>query len=198
MTDTRRKRQDGVRTLDDIRDRCRIDEETGCWIWSGAVRQQHRHDTPVVHVPAGVAGFEKRVICQTARVALLLTGAKLGPGKVAFRACRNPMCVRPDPKHVIALTRLRMAALMREDGAWKTEMRRRQLLRTVIANALPAWKVREIEEHLDRGGKRSDIAAAYRVSKRTVQRIADRQHMHSGGKVCALGGASVFTLGSAA
>jgi len=36
MTDTRRKRQDGVRTLEDLRIRCVIDTETGCWLWRGA------------------------------------------------------------------------------------------------------------------------------------------------------------------
>ena len=36
MTDPRRKRQDGVRSLADIRSRCVIDAETGCWIWRGA------------------------------------------------------------------------------------------------------------------------------------------------------------------
>ena len=27
----------GIRSVDDIKDRCRVDDVTGCWIWAGAL-----------------------------------------------------------------------------------------------------------------------------------------------------------------
>lgn len=32
----RRTRQDGIRTIEDLKLRCRIDDITGCWVWGGA------------------------------------------------------------------------------------------------------------------------------------------------------------------
>lgn len=57
----------GVYRLSDIRDRCRIDRETGCWLWSMAVStggRPHSSLTPRVSLPKGVlstasAGWNK-------------------------------------------------------------------------------------------------------------------------------------------
>ena len=27
----------GIRTVDDLKDRCRLDEDTGCWLWAGGL-----------------------------------------------------------------------------------------------------------------------------------------------------------------
>lgn len=32
-------RQDGIRTMEALRARCKVDEETGCWLWAGAMNR---------------------------------------------------------------------------------------------------------------------------------------------------------------
>ncbi|MEY2632933.1 MAG: hypothetical protein RIR00_1587, partial [Pseudomonadota bacterium] len=48
----------GVYTLEDIRQRCRIDPVTDCWLWSLNIMQQpgvlHGMDQPRVSMPSGV------------------------------------------------------------------------------------------------------------------------------------------------
>ncbi len=72
----------GIRTLDDVRDRCRIDDITGCWIWGGAVAE----GSPVTYLPA--AG---RKVSVMRAVAYLRTGAFPA---CAWRTCSTPLCCR--------------------------------------------------------------------------------------------------------
>ena len=53
--------RNGIRTLQDIIDRCFLDEDTGCWIWRQAVdkRQGRRGQIPVAYFAAGVVGEKK-------------------------------------------------------------------------------------------------------------------------------------------
>lgn len=85
----------GIRTLEDLRQRCVIDADTGCWHW----RLSFSQGSPRVHLqhPAA-AGGRLGVAMRGRRAALLLaTGSDLLPGHFAFAraCCKADDCVNP-------------------------------------------------------------------------------------------------------
>lgn len=95
----------GIRTIEDLRLRCRIDNETGCWRWAGA-KQEY----------GGSRAAEPRVwladhdCCVNGkRAAAILSGRTPKRGQLVYAKCLNSMCVRPD--HQIVGT-------AKERGAW--------------------------------------------------------------------------------
>lgn len=84
---TRKTRQDGIRTMDDIKARCRIDTETGCWVWAGAMQR----GTPRVWLPSfGVQSM-------SGALQWLIHGTRPLSGLMLVPTCRNPACA--NPKH---------------------------------------------------------------------------------------------------
>ena len=83
----------GIRTLEDLRLRCRLDDVTGCWHWSLSCS----NGWPKVHVTHPALprpGFMMR----GRRAALLLArGRDLPPGHVAYArlSCTSADCVNP-------------------------------------------------------------------------------------------------------
>ena len=83
----------GIRTLQDLKDRCVIDPITGCWNWSMSISQ----GLPNVHIPHPVTG--ERIKTKGRRAALMLkTGQLLPSGWFAIRkpTCESPICCNPD------------------------------------------------------------------------------------------------------
>ena len=83
----------GIRTVEDMRTRCVIDEETGCWNWTLAccagVPKLHYRD-PVTGAPKTGKGR---------RVALILATGKQPPkNRIAYAksCCTSVLCVNPD------------------------------------------------------------------------------------------------------
>ena len=79
----------GILSLEDLRQRCRIDSETGCWLWAGALSA----NTP----RAWFFHPEKaRFQCMpAARAAWLLARGPIG-GRVVYHAlCSETICVNP-------------------------------------------------------------------------------------------------------
>jgi hypothetical protein len=84
----------GVRSLQCIKNRCHVDDITGCWLWSGAMTKDR---LPKTHIKAGAPLQQKcgRTM-GTARAAWLLAGKTLEPGHVVYRAvCHNLRCCNP-------------------------------------------------------------------------------------------------------
>jgi hypothetical protein len=82
----------GIRTVEDLRQRCRIDSETDCWHWSLAMVQ----GAPTVHFVAPDTGARTKM--RGRRAALYLsTGQDIPAGHVAFARlkCRSADCVNP-------------------------------------------------------------------------------------------------------
>lgn len=77
----------GIRTLIDLKDRCRVDEETGCWIWGLG---HSGNGQACVWIPAlqrrGSLGV---LICA------LTTGKAPEKGVVWHCTCTTPDCARP-------------------------------------------------------------------------------------------------------
>jgi hypothetical protein len=85
--DPRPKRADGVRTLADIRDRCRIDELTGCWTWTGAVSG---NGLGSLWYPA-----LGRVLAISTAIYHLRHGKEKARGTVYRPVCGGKMCANP-------------------------------------------------------------------------------------------------------
>lgn len=83
----------GIRTLEDLRIRCRVDDETGCWHWGLSLCD----GLPKVHV-THPALSRPGYIMRGRRAALLLArGRDLPPGHLAFArlTCISTDCVNP-------------------------------------------------------------------------------------------------------
>lgn len=92
-------RRDKIR--DKIMARVRIDEDTGCWIWTG----------PTSGESGRGAGYPRMSLgSQTVAVHIVMWTNEHGyiPGKKELdHVCRNRLCVRPDPEHLQLVTRKR-------------------------------------------------------------------------------------------
>ncbi|OWV94234.1 hypothetical protein ATY81_12340 [Rhizobium sp. R72] len=100
--------------LEKVMARVRVDEETGCWIWTG----------PTSGSEGRGAGYPRMSLgSQTVAVHLVMWTNEHGyiPGKKEIdHYCRNRLCVRPEPDHLQLVTRKRNA--IRREQARK-EMR---------------------------------------------------------------------------
>lgn len=81
-----RKRQDGIRTLQGIKDRCRVDDITGCWLWADA---KHK-GTAVVWMP-GIG-----VLSMTAALQALQHGTRPTGKRMLVPTCGNSSCGNPE------------------------------------------------------------------------------------------------------
>lgn len=79
----RNTRKDGIHTMDDLIERCRLDDFTGCLVWEGPV---HR-GSGAVWIPQ--LGQARSVTSAFG----LLNGEKLKAGQVWYAACGNVLCI---------------------------------------------------------------------------------------------------------
>jgi len=81
----------GIRTIEDVRKRCRIDDETGCWLWSLYV--VNGRPQCCYTLPDGTRRKQSARRC----VAELKAGRVLPPTVFAFAAahCNEPTCANP-------------------------------------------------------------------------------------------------------
>lgn len=195
--DPRRKRFDGVRTLSDIRDRCRIDAETGCWNWSLATSTPRGCLTPVVHLAAGaLSQGQKSSTMTTVRAAWLLSGKTLPDGHVVWRqVCAAGLCV--NPAHCRSGTRPEMHAAVAATG------RNRGLPERAACNAIsrlrmvtPIDRVRQAEAMFAAGRLQKEVREVIGMSQKTAAAIRQGTHPHSAGRQLLVRGASVFSLGA--
>lgn len=80
-------RTDGIRTLEDLKGRCIVSDETGCWLWQGATGEKRaRLWFPPLQRTAtlGVA------------IGFLRTGRESKPGVVWYVACDTADCANPE------------------------------------------------------------------------------------------------------
>lgn len=194
MTHHKRKtRSDGVRTLGDIRQRCTIDDITGCWIWRYAY--DNHGTTTRVWLPDGAGSVVGPGGTTTAaRAAWLLSGKPLPTGHIVMRACRDIRCC--NPAHGRAGTRVDLGSLLRASGDLRGLPERAAVnARNRQRMMIPRHVVERGEAMYAAGAMAKDVRAALGVSPRTAALIRDGLHAHSTGKPAALiRGASVFAL----
>lgn len=170
-----------IRCVEEMRQRCRIDEDTGCWHWGGGM---YDDGTPSVSFI-----FEgKRMAHKGRKAALLLsTGKPLPKGHVAFQGknCKSRDCV--NPAHCRSSTRANWGQYMAASG------RATSISKTVnaIANGRVKARLTPEEAALIRisGESVAELAARYAVSVSHIKRIRAGQHWRENVR-----GASVFTF----
>lgn len=76
----------GIRSLEDIRQRCVVEDGTGCWLWKGAVAGT----TPSMRIAALEASVGAGVA-----ICFFTTGRRPEHGVVWHRTCTTQLCVCP-------------------------------------------------------------------------------------------------------
>ncbi len=123
----------GVRTLADLRDRCRINEISGCWHLLDSRRRRITYSpklSPRIHVHQ-----QGRRIARSA--AWELSGRQIHPGKFVFRCLRAWDCCNPD--HLQCMAPSEGYALLAAHGLMtsvRKSMKARQLSRTRVGTKL--------------------------------------------------------------
>ena len=85
------KGPNGVRTMADIHDRCRIDEETGCWVWAYAARR---------NMPRIWIADLRTCLNGGAALHWLQFGKKPPKGKLYIATCGNTLCMNPEHRRM--------------------------------------------------------------------------------------------------
>jgi hypothetical protein len=75
----------GIRTIDDIKDRCKVDDITGCWIWAGAMK----NTAPRVWLP-GIGAASMPMALQ-----VVLHGTKPTAKRMLIPTCGRVDCANP-------------------------------------------------------------------------------------------------------
>lgn len=152
----------GVRTLDDLRLRCRVDADTGCWHYGG---KERRRQAGAVDPRVWVNG--KCITIQKA--GWTLSGKRLKEGQTVWPRCRTHCC--GNPTHLMAGTKAEWGAWAADHGYMRGRPERRAINRRIkqqsgqchLTPELVTW-IRESQQ------KGRDIAHALGVSESVVSR----------------------------
>lgn len=173
----RRQRNDGLRTLEGLRERCVIDDITHCWNYGGGTTTE---GLPSIWFPPLQIRTTPGVI-----LCWLETGKRPAAGVVWHRTCDSLLCCNPGH---------------RKAGTRRTQMQNAAITRTPLERAkiakgrralskLNDAAVADIRESAD---KLADCAARHGISVSHVSRIRRGELWRPVEQ-----GASVFSLGSA-
>jgi hypothetical protein len=169
----------GIYCLEDLRQRCVIDKESGCWRWGLSMNKAGNGAiVPRVSIPAG-ALCEHRVSSMSGgKAAWLLSGRRLLGKRVVWRTCGCRECV--NPAHLMSGTKAQEGAWIARTGALKGSVARRiACIRNVArTQALPPAKVSAIAEEMAAGMLQRDICARHGISLATASAISQGKHLH--------------------
>lgn len=165
----------GVRELEDIRLRCRINDD-GCWIWAGSLNQA---GMPQVRIGART--------CYAHRVAYTLGGKAIPTGYIVYHACGKTACCNPAHLRTGKRGAQQLASFAR--GTHARGMKHALACRRT-PEKLTEEAVREIRSRYAAGESPNRFAAEYGVHFSHAYRIA-RGEVRKG----AVTGSSVFDLG---
>lgn len=183
-----RKPFSGLTTIEDVKGRCRIDDLTGCWHWTGAmVEYPDGSKSPRMWV---YDTQRKMFRVMSGPLAVLeLEGTREPWMTMGWRGCRCGDCANPN--HIIGGTKKQWGAWVRLNKHWKHSPRR------TAANRRANRERSEIDITIAREVRESTLnnrqaAAAFGLTETHVSQI----RMHRIWKETVVPGASVFTLGA--
>lgn len=99
----------GVRKLEDLRIRCRVDQDTGCWHYGG---KERRRQAGVVEPRVWLA--DKRSAVTVSKAAWLLAGKVVRDGHTIWPRCRTYCCA--NPAHLLSGTKAQWGAWVADQG----------------------------------------------------------------------------------
>jgi hypothetical protein len=182
----------GIRTLADIKARCIVDEETGCWEWG--LSYSHSKTRKVSPIPRChiLKSDGKRTLTTTCKAAWLISGRKLRSDYVVYRAvCWNTKCCNPD--HLRAGTMKQMGAAISKAGVLRGNPHRVMAnTRNNNSQATPREVVERAESLFAAGWKLADVAREIGVHKDTARLIRRGTHRNSTGRQAGMSLSSVF------
>lgn len=160
----------GVRTLEGLRRRCRIDDDTGCWHWMGAIQTK----------PASMGGkvqepriFMAALGCTTTicRAAWALSGKPVPKADrwTVWRTCRNPLC--GNPAHMRAGSKAEWGEWVRSQGYMRGRPER-TIINSRIAQETGRAKLTQEQAKLIKTSEKTgrEMAALLGVSESLVSR----------------------------
>ena len=170
---TRGLRSDGIRTWDDLRDRCKIDDDTLCWIWQGG---RQSNGQPSMWIPA-----LRKSSVMSVLVAYLKTGQPPVKGRVWYARCGRPDCCNPqhrslgtksDQMRALKLVRdpllkARISRTKLAQGKCKVpaeDLARIQAERPLLSEIMAQYGVSQSYASVLRNGKAGPRQAAARMS----------------------------------
>lgn len=175
----------GVNSLERLKDRCRVDDLTGCWNWSLRIGNA---GLPSVHARMPWAPDVKVSTTGMRCAYMFKTGKTLPNGWFVWAKCNNSMCVNPD--HAVAGTGKELGMAMEKRGIYKNKPAK---LRACRENASKTRKLtmeqaREIRSSQERA---VELAKYYGINKTTIWAIRRGERYRETG----LRNSSVFTMG---
>lgn len=165
----------GIRTLEDLRDRCRVDESTGCWIWSGAMSKNASGKTPVTWYPP----LARTVT--VIRAVWHLRGVEMSPREVGWVSCFQEGCCSPD--HGRYGTRVQLGAAISANGHRKGASAYRIGARKPRRTHLPHHKRAAVLSSTESG---TVLAGRLEISESAVSRLRRGVSYRSGFDVFSL------------
>lgn len=123
-----------MRTIDEVRGACRIDEVTGCWLWAGG----RYGGIARIHAPdwTSAGGAMRPQAGRRAVWHILNPGKALPKGVMVFGTCTSSLCVNPACSMVG--TRKQHGAMAKKTGRYKDKPQR------ILANRKIARKLSTI------------------------------------------------------
>lgn len=179
--------RDGIKTIEDVKGRCYVDDFTGCWHWRGSMKINDKgRGTPQMHIYDSVA---RRSATVSGPLAVLeLTGRRTPQTQRGWRTCLCDDCL--NPAHIMGGTHKEWGAWLREQRCWQNSPARLAAGRE-WARARSRLSAKEIAQAKEcRTGK--EAAELLGISESHASKIRT-------GKIWAnrpARGASVFTLGA--
>jgi hypothetical protein len=149
----------GIRTVEDVRQRCYVDAE-GCWRWRGACKE---HGTPQATVLGRRVSVRRWVLEQT---------KPMQTGRVFVVArCGNHDCVAP--RCVVSKRGDQYMRWLVEQGRLGTPKHRLAITKASRKKAkLSPTKAAEIARRIHAGEDRGEVAAAYGISRGHANKVA--------------------------
>lgn len=148
-------------TLKHLRDRCVVDEATGCWVWQQAVNSVGH---PMVWSGQRVVGAHRLAWG-------LFKGEPARRGQYVMRSCGDPLCIAPD--HLYLIGQAAMTRYAAKLAAASDSPRRRQALalarqqRTRLTPAL----AQEIRAAVEGGELQRVVAERYGISRTHISAV---------------------------
>lgn len=148
-----------IRTLDDLRARCRVDEDTHCWIFGG----QPKSLEPMVW-------FEDRTMT-VGRVAWLLSGKRVPAGNwLAWSTCGNKRCC--NPAHRKVGTKAQMGEWLKAQGHLRGRLERRIINRRARVDSKQNKLTPELADWIKESPQTGiELAHALDVSNTAISRV---------------------------
>ena len=160
----------GIKTLEDIRIRCSVDEDEGCLVWPGAMSGREAESS---ELPTAFYNGSYRSLV---RVVWELSNKPLDLGQIVWRTCCNKDKRCLEPTHMMCGTR-------KEHGAWvKATGVRKGLITHLTANRAIGRARRKLTEqdvvHIQVSDESVEaLAKKYGMTTHSIYRVRRQQQL---------------------